>query len=75
MVMGTCADQYTTQDGQILAANLHVAMTRARSLLAIYSLNDGGQASRRLSETLQACIEAQNSPPLIESDEDEGVAL
>jgi hypothetical protein len=70
-----CADQYTTQDGEILAANLYVAMTRARSLLAIYSLNEGSQASRRLNETLQACIDAQNSPPLVESDGDEGVAL
>lgn len=75
VVMIPCADQYTTQDGEILAANLYVAMTRARSLLAIYSLNDGSQASRRLNETLQACIDAQNSPPLIESDGDEGVAL
>lgn len=72
VVMIPCADQYTTQDGEILAANLYVAMTRARSLLAIYSLNDGSQASRRLNETLQACIDAQNSPPLVDSSEDGG---
>jgi superfamily I DNA/RNA helicase len=71
VVMIPCADQYTTQDGEILAANLYVAMTRARSLLAIYSLNEGHQASRRLNETLQSCIDTQNSPPLIETEGDD----
>lgn len=71
VVMIPCADQYTTQDGEILATNLYVAMTRARSLLALYSVNDGNHAARRLNETLQACIDAQNSPPLIETEGDE----
>ena len=39
------ADQFVTGDGQILASNLYVAMTRARSLLAIYGLSGGSAAS------------------------------
>lgn len=72
VVLIPCADQYTTQDGQVLSANLYVAMTRARSLLGIYSVNSSDSAARKLNETLQACIDAQSSPPLIDSSEDGG---
>lgn len=75
VVLIPCADQYTTQDGQVLSANLYVAMTRARSLLGIYSLNNSDSAARKLTETLQACIDAQSSPPLIDSSEDGGGEL
>jgi superfamily I DNA/RNA helicase len=75
VVLIPCADQYTTQDGQVLSANLYVAMTRARSLLGIYSVNSNDSAARKLNETLQACIDAQSSPPLIDSNEDGGGEL
>ncbi len=71
VVLIPCADQYTTQDGQILSANLYVAMTRARSLLGIYSLNSGEAAARKLSDALERCIAALNSPPLIDCEGDE----
>ncbi len=71
VVLIPCADQYTTQDGQVLSANLYVAMTRARSLLGIYSLNSSDSAARKLNEALDCCMAALNSPPLIESEGDE----
>lgn len=69
VVLIPCADLYTTRDGQILSANLYVAMTRARSLLGIYSVNSGHSAARKLNENLQACIDAQGSTPLIDASE------
>lgn len=66
VVLIPCVDQYTTQDGQVLSANLYVAMTRARSLLGIYSLNSHETAARKLNDSLDRCITAQNSPPLID---------
>lgn len=68
VVLIPCADQYTTQDGQILAAALYVAMTRARSLLGIYSLDSDLSAVRRLNEVLGRCVAALNSVPAIDAD-------
>lgn len=70
VVLIPCVDQYTTQDGQILSANLYVAMTRARSLLGIYTLNSAETAARKLNDALDRCVTAQNSPPLIDSEDD-----
>ena len=56
-------DQFVTGEGQILASNLYVAMTRARSLLAIYGTDGGSPASRQLMETIAGCIKTLNSPP------------
>jgi hypothetical protein len=67
VVLIPCADQYTTQVGQILAANLYVAMTRARSILGIYSLNSNDPASKRLNETIERCIATQSSLPSVDS--------
>lgn len=72
VVLIPCADQYTTQDGQVLSANLYVAMTRARSLLGIYSLNSREKSSRKLNEALDCCIAALNSTPVIDCEGDNG---
>ncbi len=66
VVMIPCVDQYITGDGQILANSLYVAMTRARSLLAIYGLTHGSTVSRRLLQTISDCVEAMNSTPSVE---------
>lgn len=66
VVMIPCVDQYVTGDGQILANNLYVAMTRARSLLAVYGIREGSSVSRTLSETISVCVEAMNSTPDVE---------
>ncbi len=69
VVLIPCADQYTTHDGQILSANFYVAMTRARSLLGIYSLNSNEVAARTLNDALDCCVTPQNTPPLIDSED------
>jgi superfamily I DNA/RNA helicase len=67
VVVIPCVDNYVAPEGKILENSLYVAMTRARSLLAIYGMNRGSEASRRIGETIGACISLQNSHPLIES--------
>ncbi len=52
-----CVDQYVTSNAQILARPLYVAMTRARSLLAMYGLQFGSDASARVVSTLTRCID------------------
>ncbi len=66
VVIIPCVDHYIAPEGKILANSLYVAMTRARSLLGIYGITGGSPASRKLKETIAACIEALNSPPTIE---------
>ncbi len=66
VVLIPCADQYTTQDGQILAANLYVAMTRARSILGIYSLKSSEVAAKRLNAELERCIAILKFPPVVD---------
>lgn len=61
-------DQFVTGQGQILANNLYVAMTRARSLLAIYGTQDGSASTRRIFEQLNLSLELLNARPTIESD-------
>ncbi len=51
-----CVDQFVSGDGQILASNLYVAMTRARSLLALYGLRSSGPASSKLTQTIANCL-------------------
>ncbi len=67
VVMIPCVDQFVTGDGKILANNLYVAMTRARSLLAIYGLVHGSTASRQLCQTINDCVAAMNSTPNVEA--------
>ncbi|MFO1040193.1 MAG: AAA domain-containing protein [Planctomycetaceae bacterium] len=66
IVLIPCADQFVTHEGQVLAANLYVAMTRARSILGIYL-----QRGSELNETFDQCKIAMNSPTKSDSDESE----
>jgi hypothetical protein len=70
VVLIPCADQYVTSDNQILANNLYVAMTRARSLLAVYSLDDSNSAIRQLNDAFEFCAAALDATPSIVSDSD-----
>jgi len=47
-----CVDNYVAPEGKILENSLYVAMTRARSLLAIYGVSRGSEASRKIGETI-----------------------
>ena len=67
VVLIPCVDQFVTGEGQILANSLYVAMTRARSLLAIYGINTGSSASRLLMETMADCVAMQNAAPTIDA--------
>jgi len=59
-------DQFVTGQGQILANNLYVAMTRARSLLAIYGTCNGSSQSQRIFNTLDFCLELLNAKPEVD---------
>ncbi len=67
VVLIPSVDQFVTGEGEILARGLYVAMTRARSLLAIYGMPGGSPASTQLVETIAECIDAINATPDIES--------
>ena len=61
VVVIPCVDNYVAAEGKILENSLYVAMTRARSLLAIYGMKRGSEASRRIGETIGKCISIQSS--------------
>lgn len=61
VVVIPCVDNYVAAEGKTLENSLYVAMTRARSLLAIYGMNRGSDASRRIGETIGKCISIQSS--------------
>ena len=63
VVLIPCVDDFLASEGKILSSSLYVAMTRARSLLAIYGLQGGSTAACRLSSTLADCIKALSPPP------------
>ena len=71
VVVIPCVDQFVTGNGQILANNLYVAMTRARSLLAIYSINGRSEASRKVTSTIAACVKTQRTAPIIDCEQPE----
>tara|TARA_R110002073_G_scaffold318641_2_gene492830 strand:- start:7250 stop:10921 length:3672 start_codon:yes stop_codon:yes gene_type:complete len=67
VVMIPCVDQFVTGSGDILARNLYVAMTRARSLLALYCTTSGSTASQRLCRVITHCVKTMNTTPEVES--------
>ncbi len=54
-------DQFVTGQGAILANNLYVAMTRARSLLAIYGTRNGSSSTHQIFDTLDLCLDLLNA--------------
>ncbi|MCS7470597.1 ATP-binding domain-containing protein [Stieleria sp. ICT_E10.1] len=66
VVVIPCVDHYVAPEGKVLENGLYVAMTRARSLLAIYGLRHGSKASRKIDATLGACIAIQNNHPIVQ---------
>lgn len=56
-----CVDQFATSDGQVLANNLYVAMTRARSLLFLSASDEGNAASQKITQTISNCIATMNA--------------
>ncbi|QDT04147.1 ATP-dependent RecD-like DNA helicase [Rubripirellula lacrimiformis] len=66
VVVIPCVDHYVAPEGKTLKNSLYVAMTRARSLLAIYGVNRGSEASRKIGETIGTCIAIQNTQPIVQ---------
>ena len=61
-------DQYVTGQGEILANNLYVAMTRARSLLAIYGTRNGSPQAPKIARTLELCLSILCARPMVEAE-------
>ncbi len=55
-----CVDHFVAPEGKLLAQVLYVAMTRARSLLAIYGIQGGSAASQQIIDTLSTCTRLQS---------------
>ena len=56
IVIIPAADQYTANQVGILANNLYVAMTRARSILTVFTQKMGNQHARHLYDVLEDCL-------------------
>lgn len=66
-------DQFATGANEILANNLYVAMTRARSLLAVYGTRDGSTSANKICNTIERCIGLLNSKPFCDNEMYDGV--
>lgn len=71
VVVIPCVDHFVASGGKIVANGLYVAMTRARSLLAMYGANEGSLASRRVGKTIADCIATQRAKPFVDRAESE----
>ena len=68
VVMIPCVDHFVAREGKVLYHSLYVAMTRARSLLAIYGVAGGSAAARSLTKAIGDCVRELHSPPSLEAD-------
>ncbi|MCE9552286.1 MAG: AAA family ATPase [Planctomycetes bacterium] len=67
-------DRFVAKDNQILAVPLYVAMTRARSLLAMFSSGGDYPASTQINDAIESCLSVLDAQPDIEdetSDQDD----
>lgn len=69
VVVIPCVDHYVAPEAKLVANGLYVAMTRARSLLAMYGVHSASDASRTISSTIAACVDLQAMSPAIDSEE------
>lgn len=66
-----CVDHYVAPEGKLVANGLYVAMTRARSLLAMYGINGGSEASRKIGDAISTCVETQRTAPRVDCEDEE----
>ena len=71
VVIISCVDHYVAPEGKLVANGLYVAMTRARSLLAMYGISTGSEASRKIGSTIDACVETQRATPTVDFEDQE----
>ncbi len=62
IVLIPAADHYAAKERGVLAHSLYVAMTRARSLLALYAAAKGTPAATQIRSAIRSCIEMQSMP-------------
>lgn len=68
VVIVPASDQYTANDVGILANNLYVAMTRARSILTLFAQRMNNQHARRLYQVVEECLDNLHERPAIETE-------
>jgi hypothetical protein len=62
------ADRFVAQEKGILANGLYVAMTRARSLLAVYGVKDKSANGGRIMSVLGECLALLTEVPEVQAD-------
>ena len=62
------ADKFVARDRGILANNLYVAMTRARSILAVYGLRGKSDDGSRIMSVLRECHALLKEVPAVQAD-------
>lgn len=68
VVIVPAADQYTANEVGILANNLYVAMTRARSILTLFGQKMNNQHARKLYQVIEECLDNLHERPAIETE-------
>lgn len=68
VVIIPAADQYTANDKGVLANNLYVAMTRARSILTIFAQKMNNQYAGQLYEVLEDCLDNLHERPSVDNE-------
>lgn len=61
-------EQYKAQDKGVLANNLYVAMTRARSVLAMFSQRLNDSNSTKLYQVIEECLDYLEEAPDVDSE-------
>ncbi len=62
------ADKFVAQEKGILANNLYVALTRARSLLAVYGVKDKTENGGRIMSVLGECLNLLTEVPEVQAE-------
>ncbi len=68
VVIIPAADQYTAKEKGVLANNLYVAMTRARSILTLFSQTMNNRHAKEFYETIEECLDNLHERPKVESE-------
>ena len=68
IVIVPAVDQYKAKDKGVLANNLYVAMTRARSVLTLFSQSMKDENSKLLYEVLEDCLANLEESPDVDSE-------
>lgn len=68
VVIIPAVDYYRAKDKGLLPNNLYVAMTRARSILTLFSHRSNNRDAKQLFGVIDACLDNLHERPKIESD-------